>query len=66
MEVHDVYDASICAADDEVSVGAEVGVEVGAEVGNGRYTGCSARLKRDSGEQSNTVEGRLLVAEERP
>ena len=35
-----------------------------AEVGGERYTGCSGRLKRGSGGQSNTGEGHLLVVEE--
>jgi len=46
----------------EVEVGVVVGVEV--EVGSTRYTGCSGRLKRGSGAQSNIALGHLLVGED--
>ena len=54
MEARDVSDASSYAVGDGVSV----------EVGNRRYTECTGRSKLGSEVQNNTVEGRLLVAED--
>lgn len=54
--VHGVYDVWLYAAAGKVMV--VVGV------GSKRYTGCNERLKRDSGGQNSTGEGRLLVVEE--
>jgi len=47
-----------------VRVGVGVEVEVEAGVGSRRYAGCSGRLKRGSGAQSNMTLGHSFVGED--